>query len=184
VRVCRPDSQRGLSVTRLRQLTTSAWTWVVLGAAGVLALVGGCKTITVETVVHAKPATVWRVLSDAKGFERWNPVHVQVEGEFVEGEVLTIHVKDGDGKVSSFASTVRRVVPERELHQGGGVPGLLTFSHSFRLEPIADGTRVVQREEFRGLGVLFVDLDWVEPGYNQVNAALKRQAEDLEKTGM
>lgn len=137
--------------------------------------------MTAETVVAAKPATVWRVLSDARGFERWNPVHVRVEGNFRQGDVVRIHVKDGDGKVSAFDSTVRRVVVERELAQGGGVPGLLTFSHSFDLQPVAGGTRVTQREEFRGAGVPFVDLDWVEPGYKAVNTALKRRAEELER---
>jgi hypothetical protein len=160
------------------------WLWLA-AAAGVALLLGagGCKTVTAETVVAARPATVWRVLSDARGFERWNPVHVRVEGTFREGEVLKVHVKDGAGKVSAFDSTVRRVVRERELAQGGGVPGILTFSHRFRLEAVAGGTRVVQREEFRGVGVLFVDLDWVEPGYRSVNAALKKTAEELEQSG-
>jgi hypothetical protein len=40
----------------------------------------------------------------------------------------------------------------------------------------------VQREEFRGLGVFFVDLDWVEPGYQSVNTALKKKAEAREQT--
>jgi hypothetical protein len=155
----------------------------VAAGAALLLGAGGCKTVTAETVVAARPATVWRVLSDARGFEHWNPVHVRVEGAFREGEVLKVHVKDGAGKVSAFDSTVRSVVPERELAQGGGVPGLLTFSHRFRLEAVAGGTRVVQRETFRGVGVLFVDLDWVEPGYRSVNAALKKRAEELEQPG-
>jgi hypothetical protein len=158
--------------------------WIGSAAAGGVALLlglAGCKTVAVETVIAARPETVWRVLSDASGYERWNPVHVRVEGVFREGEVVTIHVKDGKGKVSAFESTVRRVVPKKELAQGGGVPALLTFSHSFRLEPVASGTRVIQREEFRGVGVLFVDFDWVKPGYESVNAALKRTAEELER---
>jgi hypothetical protein len=160
------------------------WLAAAVVAGGALLLgAGGCKTVTAETIVAAKPATVWRVLSDARGFERWNPVHVRVDGVFREGEAIKIHVKDGSGKVSAFDSNVRRVVPERELAQGGGFPGILTFSHRFLLEPIAAGTRVVQREEFRGLGLLFVDLDWVEPGYQSVNAALKKTAEELERSG-
>lgn len=151
---------------------------VVLALLG--AALGGCKTVTVETVIRAKPATVWSVLSDAPGFARWNPVHVKVEGEFREGEVVRIHVKDGTGKVSAFPSTVRRLAPERALAQGGGVPGFLTFDHSFHLEAVDGGTRVVQREQFRGAGVLFADLDWVEDGYRRVNAALKQTAEARE----
>jgi uncharacterized protein YndB with AHSA1/START domain len=51
-------------------------------------------------MINARPATVWRVLSDPRGFEDWNPVHVKVEGAFREGEVVRIHVKDGNGKRS------------------------------------------------------------------------------------
>lgn len=159
--------------------------YLALAAASVLAIASAaaCKTVTTEAVIQASPQNVWLVLRDARGFERWNPVHVKVDGDFREGEVITIHVKDGTGKVSAFASTVRRVVPERELAQGGGVPGILTFAHSFRLEPVAGGTRIVQEEVFRGAGVLFVDLDWVEPGYREVNAALKQRAEEMEREG-
>jgi hypothetical protein len=165
-------------------MSSTPWMAAALPAGALLAVcLGGCKTVTTETVIHAKPETVWRVLSDPQGFARWNPVHVKVEGAFREGEGVTIHVKDGSGKVSAFKSTVRRVDPERELAQGGGVPGILTFSHSFRIEAVEGGTRVVQQEEFAGVGVLFVDLDWVEPGYDAVNAALKRCAEDLERNG-
>ena len=76
---------------------------------------------------------------------------------------------------------MRNFEPERELAQGGGVPGLLTFSHTFRLEQVPSGTRVVQEEVFRGVGLLFVDLDWVEAGYQAVNAALARRVEMLEQ---
>jgi hypothetical protein len=156
-------------------LVAMAVTSVVLAAS-----LTGCKTVTTDIVIGAKPATVWRVLSDARRFEEWNPVHVKVEGAFNEGETVRIHVKDGKGKVSAFDAQVRRVHPEHELAQGGGFPGLFTFSHSFRLEPVGEGTRVLHQEKFRGVGVLFVSLDWVEPGYNAVNAALKRRAEALE----
>lgn len=165
-------------------MSWSPWMSVVAATAGALLLLGasGCKTVTAETVIHAKPATVWRVLADARGFEEWNPVHVKVEGVYREGEIIRVHVKDGAGKVSAYQSTVRRVQPNRELVQGGGFPGVLTFAHSFRLEPVETGTRVVQQEKFRGVGVLFVDLEWVEPGYRAVNAALKRRAEAIERS--
>jgi hypothetical protein len=149
--------------------------------AALLAAIGGCTTAQTEVLIEARPATVWKVISDAPGFERWNPVHVKVEGEFREGAQVRIHLKEPSGKVTVFDSTVRRMVPERELNQGGGTPGLFTFNHTFSLEPAGEGTRFRQREEFRGLGVIFFDLDWVEPSYQQVNLALKRRAEAMER---
>ncbi len=156
---------------------------VQVGCAGGLLLMFGCKTVNTEIVIEAKPATVWKIVSDAPGFERWNPVHVKIDGVFREGEKITIHLKDGAGKVSAFPATVRKVVPGVELNSGGGFPGLFTFSHTFRLEPHEQGTRLTHREEFRGIGVPFFQLDWVDSSYRSVNEAVKARAENLERDG-
>lgn len=143
----------------------------------------GCKTVEVEVNIQAKPATVWTVISDAKAYEQWNPVHVKVEGEFKQDGEVKIHLKEPGGKQSVFPARVRRFTLNRELNQGGGFPGIFTFNHTFQLEPVDGGTRLRQREEFRGIGVLFYNVDWVEDGYRSVNDAIKARAEDIEKTG-
>ena len=43
--------------------------------------------------------------------------------------------------------------PNRELNQVGSVPLVLTFDHQYLLEPADGGTRIVQHEVYRGLGV-------------------------------
>jgi len=141
----------------------------------------GCKTVQTEIMIQARPETVWKALADASEFEQWNPVHVKVEGQFEEGTKVKIHLKDNKGKVSIFSATVRRVVPGKQLNQGGGLPGFLTFNHTFRLDPANGGTRLLHSEEFRGIAVPFVNLDWVESAYMTVNEALKKRAEERER---
>ncbi|TAL31532.1 MAG: SRPBCC domain-containing protein [Spirochaetes bacterium] len=156
--------------------------WIAIGAF--FLSLAGCKTVNTEIMIAASPATVWKIISDAPGFQEWNPVHVRIEGEFKEGAPVKIHLKDPKGKVTAFPAIVRRMVPERLLNQGGGTPGLFTFNHTFSLEPDGNGTRFTQREEFRGVGVLFFGLGWVDESYRTVNQALKEKAESLEKSGM
>jgi hypothetical protein len=139
-----------------------------------------CQTAHTEVTIGARPATVWGVLTDAARYPEWNPVHVRIEGQYREGEEVKVHLREPGGKVNQFKSKVRRVVSERELNQGGGVPAFFTFNHTFLLEPVEGGTRVTQREEFRGIGLLFMDMSWAENSYKEVNLALKVRAEGIE----
>ena len=120
-------------------------------------------------------------MTDAPRYEAWNPVLVRVEGEYREGAELTNLVREPSGKESVMQSTVVKMTVERELNQFGGIRGLLTFDHQWLLEPIDGGTRVVQHEEYRGLGVWFWDASWVEPAYRKANEALRERVAQLKQ---
>lgn len=151
-----------------------------IAAIVIMALVG-CETFRTEITIPAEPAKVWAVLTDAPGYAEWNPVIVGVEGEFREGAELKIRVREPDGREISMTSTVERLEDQRTLNQFGGVPGILTFDHTYRLEPVEGGTRVTQYEEDRGLWVLFWDSSWIEPAYRNVNEALRDRVIALEQ---
>ena len=68
-----------------------------------------------------------------------------------------------------------------ELNQGGGIFGILTFDHRWLLEPVEEGTRVTQHEEYRGIWVWFWDAGWVEPSYRKANEALRDRIIYLQK---
>ncbi|MEM7584327.1 MAG: SRPBCC domain-containing protein [Acidobacteriota bacterium] len=141
----------------------------------------GHKIIHTEIVIPAMPENVWPVLTDAPGYSSWNPVMVEVEGEYREGAKLTYRVRETSGKESTMTSKVIRLVERRELRQFGGIRGILTFEHRWILEPVDGGTRVTQHEEYRGVGVWFWDASWVEPAYSRANEALREKV--LEATG-
>ena len=64
-------------------------------------------------------------------------------------------------------------MPEREINQVGGIPGVLTFDHTWRIDPVPDGSKVTQHEEYRGLYVWFWDPSWVEDAYGAGLVALR-----------
>ena len=126
---------------------------------------------------------VWAVLTYASGYKAWNPVLVPVEGNLLEGQKLKYQMTQPGGKQSEITARVKKMVQLKELNQGGGIPGILTFDHKWLLEPVNEGTRVIQHEEYRGVGVLFWDASWVEPAYRNVNEALRTRVVHLMKNG-
>jgi hypothetical protein len=90
-------------------------------------------------------------------YKNWSPVLVQVEGQLKKGQTLTYLMTDNKGKQSEVKSKVIEMIDEKKLNQFGGMRGLLTFDHQWLLEPVEGGTKVIQHEEYRGIGVWFWD---------------------------
>lgn len=135
------------------------------------------KTFRAETVIAAPTDDVWRVLMATDKYPDWNPVFVEVIGDYAEGAKLRNKVLDPSDKTLEMTSTVVVMTPEKELRQKGGVPGILTFDHRWLLEPVPSGTKVTQYEVDRGIGLWFWNSSWIEPAYSKVNDALKARAE-------
>ena len=117
--------------------------------------------------------------NDQAGYKAWNPVLVPIEGELREGEKIKYQMTQPDGKQSDVMARVKKMVELKELNQGGGIPGILTFDHKWQLERVDGGTRVIQHEEYRGIGVWFWDESWVEPAYARANEALRKRVLQL-----
>ena len=145
----------------------------LLSALGLIA----CKSIHTELPIDASPERVWSVIVDTEHYPEWNPYHVRVRGELREGETLEVEIEKPNGNHVSLEPEVLRVRENQELTWGGGVPGLFTGEHVFEILPREGGVLFVQREEFRGLFVLFAELDTIEEGYDLMNQALKRRIE-------
>ena len=146
----------------------------VIGAVVALAW-SGHKVVHAEQVVSASPDRVWAVLTDAAGYAEWNPIFVSAQGEFRQGGGVVYEMKSPDGAVSRVEPEIRKLEVEREINQYGGLPGILTFDHTWHLEPVAGGTRVTQHEEYRGLYVWFWDPAWVERAYEEAIIALSER---------
>ena len=146
----------------------------------------GCSSVHTEITIPAEPEKVWSVLTDTSGYKAWNPVLVPIEGDLKEGGKLKYQMTQPDGKQSEVTARVKKMVELKELNQGGGIPGILTFDHKWLLERVDGGTRVIQHEEYRGIGVWFWDEGWVEPAYARANEALRKrvlQLQEMEQTG-
>ena len=148
--------------------------FVLLVAVVSLALTGS-KSVHAERVIPHPAEAVWNVLADTGGYEDWNPILVRAEGRLEEGRTMRYLMRTADGDATPVESLVRRLVGEREINQFGGMRGVLTFDHRWRLEPAAGGTRVIQQERYRGIGVWFWDPAWVESAYRDALVALEHR---------
>ena len=161
-------------------------TLLIAGIVGGNVMTGaifGHKKVHAELVIPAPPATIWAVLTDAPRYKEWNPVFVNVTGEHKEGATLTYQMKGQSGKVSSVTAKINKLVFEREINQGGGIPGILTFDHHWVLEPVDGGTKVTQWEQYRGVGVWFWDPSWFEGQYQEAIESLRDRVMNQPDTG-
>ena len=151
----------------------------------IVAVVGALatrKTFLVEIWVPAPPEAVWEVLIDTRAYPQWNPVFVEVDGTYAKGETVLNRVREPGGVILEMTATVETFLPNAELRQSGGIPGILTFNHRWLLEPADGGTKVIQHEVDRGIGLWFWNSDWIEPAYAATNDALAKRVQSVTAT--
>ncbi len=140
------------------------------------------KRLSTHVDIEARPERVWEVLTDLAAYPEWNPFIVRADGAVRPGRRLTLRMQPVGGRVMTVRPWLRAVTVNRELRWSGtlGAPGLLDAEHTFTLQPLAGGTRLIQSETFRGVLVPFVarTLDRTTlPAFVAMNEALARRAE-------
>ena len=139
------------------------------------------KTFEAEITIAAPPEKIWAVLMDTGAYPDWNPTFVEVSGPYLVGTKISSRVRKPDGAFVEMRPTLKTLVPNRELQQGGGMPGVLTYNHSWTLQPVEGGTLVRQIDVDRGAFLWFWDTSWIEPSFRLANEALARRVLDLNK---
>lgn len=134
-------------------------------------------TCAVEMEISASADIVWALLTDAKGFSRWNSTVTGIDGEIREGERITLHVP-GTGR--TFTPTVSGVVPARRMMWSNGVAGIFRGVRLFVLTPRnSTATGFLMQERFSG--VMFALTKRMLPDFRPIFEAyasdLKREAE-------
>jgi uncharacterized protein YndB with AHSA1/START domain len=74
-------------------------------------------TCRVETKIHAKAENIWKLLTDAKRFSRWNSTVSAIDGNIQEGERIRIHVP---GTNRTFKPKVSGVVVNKSMMWSNG----------------------------------------------------------------
>ena len=140
------------------------------------------RQINSEIEIAAAPAIVWDLLTDLDQHENWDPFIVSANGEAAVGSKLTVSIQLPGKKAQTFRPTVTVVEPGHKFEWLGvlGIKGLFDGRHQFVLEPTAEGTKFIQREEFTGL------FSWLllkmigtatQQGFEVMNQAIKERAE-------
>ena len=133
-----------------------------------------------ETTIDASPERVWKALIEVDQYPSWHPMIHNLENELRPGGRGVLVVKAGR-RTANVKIRYRKVEPERELSWKGGIPGLFTGMHYFRLEDAGDGrTRLAHGEEFDGpLARLTMPLvkGKLQTLYGKVTDAVRKRAE-------
>ena len=103
------------------------------------------------TTINASEDTIWRILTDAAGYPRWDPGVLRIEGTIAPGNKVTAFTKRDPKR--AFPAKVSEFVPRQKMAWTGGMPlGLFKGVRTFTLTPQAnDGIKFTLREEFSGL---------------------------------
>jgi hypothetical protein len=140
------------------------------------------KKLEAEITIDAPPSVVWEILVDLDRYAEWNPFVVEAEGTVDVGSKLRLRLLPPGGRGTTFRPTVTIADPERDFEWLGhlGFAGVFDGRHHFHLEPLPNGTRFVQSEEFTGVMVpVFArSLDTnIRAGFEALNQAIKARAE-------
>src|SRR5262249_32671535 len=108
------------------------------------------KKLHTEILIGATAEQVWRVLTDLDAYHLWNPFIVEAKGRPAVGRRLSLRMQPIGGSAMTFTPTVLEAEPGRRLRWLGRMilPGILDADHTFTIEPLAAGVRLIQHETF------------------------------------
>ncbi len=131
--------------------------------------------------VHAKPRTVWALLTNSKDFPTWNSTVTAVEGDIALGQKLALRVPAAPGRV--FKPKVAEFEPEKRMVWTDGAAPMFKGVRTFTLEPRSEGTTGFSMVEvFSGVMLPLIrgSLPNFAPVFERYAADLKREAEKRE----
>jgi uncharacterized protein YndB with AHSA1/START domain len=150
----------------------------------------------VQRQISATPERVWTLLTDARGYPTWNPAVRSIEGTIADGEKIIVHFV-GSGRafrarVTSPASQDRwsqfhptETSPAQTTEIAGnsmewrsGIPGLLSHTRTFTVNPTGDGVVLVIDEFFSGP---VMSLRFMERVTSETAESMADWAENLHK---
>lgn len=99
------------------------------------------STFTLSYSVHceidAEPGRVWRLLTDAEGFTRWNTAVSRLDGPIAPGRKLSLQVPIAPGR--TFTPKVSGFEVEREMVWSDGRWPMFQGRRTFTLTPRSGG---------------------------------------------
>jgi hypothetical protein len=145
------------------------------------------KRFAATATIHARPETIWALLTDAASYPQWNSTVERIDGRIAADGKITVHARSAaksDTKSASgraFPLRVTEFVPGRRMTWAGGMPlGLFTGTRNFVLTPTASGDVTFAMDEtYRGpLAPLITrSIPDLPPAFDTFAADLKRRAE-------
>ena len=139
------------------------------------------KTVETSINIDAPIELVWEQLSDLKAFNQWNTRTLfNADPKIGQKQTMRVWLMRAWLKVPV---TIQNLDANEQLRWIGGIPGVYTGSHYFKLSGLTESqTRLVQGEDFKGV---FVPLMWpflkrdLMSLYESFNEELKQRCEQV-----
>lgn len=145
----------------------------------------GSRSYSVTRTIGAPAEVVWRLLTDASGYGRWNSAVVSIEGAIAEGQRIRL-VSIADPK-RTFRLKVTEMRPPSRMVWASGMPlGLFKGQRMYSITPRGnDACEFSMVEEFSGpLAALVTKaIPDLTPSFNTFADDLKSQAESTGSLG-
>ena len=132
----------------------------------------------VERRIDAAPEQVWRLLSDASGYGRWNRAVLSIEGKIAAGETVSL-VSIANPKRTFRLHVTEMRAPSRMVWRDGMPLRLFTGERTYRVEPREGVTHFEMTEEYTGLlaGAFTKAIPDLTESFNLFADSLKNAAE-------
>jgi len=158
----------------------AVYLFIILTIIIVLLLFLGRKNLSSVIVINAPPDTVWKEFTDFNEYPKWNPFIKSIAGEVKIGNTIHVVIQPKGGTPMNFNPVITQL-NDNEILQWEGqlfLPGVFTGKHSFQVIRIDNNkTKFIQKEDFKGVLVMFVDLNPTLEGFKSMNALLKERVE-------
>lgn len=149
----------------------------VVFAVVIILLIVGRKSAHSEIMVKASKEKVWQVISNTEQYDQWNSVINSVEGNLEEGKNVKFVFYQEKDKSYPISVKVVKIETNKLLNQFGGITGILTYNHTYRLKEYGNETKVIIHEDYRGIVVPFWNPEHVQNAYDRLNRDIKNKVE-------
>jgi len=138
------------------------------------------KTVKSEIYINATKQTVWNVITNTNDYEKWNSVLTLVDGNLGERQKVKYNFTQEEGKQYDVYVVVKKINQDNILNQCGGTKGIITYDHFYLLSEKNKQTKLIIKEDYRGLMVLFWSPNKVQKAYDRLILDIKKQSEHIE----
>ena len=138
----------------------------------------GARSYSVSRTIDAPADAVWRLLTDASSYARWNPAVVSIEGTIAEGS--RIRLVSIAAPKRTFTLKVSEVRAPHHMVWADGMPlGLFRGQRTYTLAEHAGACRFSMVEEFTGplAGLVTTAIPDLTPSFEAFADGLKAGAE-------
>lgn len=140
----------------------------------------GKKSISTEIIIKAPINKVWNELINFSKYPDWNPFIREIKGEIKIGNRIKVTFQIEDSKPTVFTPIIL-IIETNKIFQWEGklfLTAVFAGRHTFELINIEKNkTKLIQREDFKGILVPIFNFDTTIKGFGLMNKAFKERIE-------